>query len=99
MAMALLFLQGIITIFLWVPATTHKRSITIRRERWKQKGLTLSALILLLAGVWFLYQQRDYYNGMTIVFGGLVSFFLMSPLGFQCIHTIERILDRREGER
>ena len=57
------------------------------------KGLTLSALIYCWRRLVPI-PAADYYNGMTIVFGGLVSF-LMSPLGFQCIHTIERILDRR----
>lgn len=85
----LLLLLGGISVFLWVPAGTHKKEISEISERRKLKCKTILIGILLFSmGV--ILSTYHYYNyALSMLFGGFMSFYLITPLGYKTIYAIE----------
>lgn len=84
-----LLILGCISILRWVPAGTSKKKINDRNDRLKQKIKTSLGLALIFVLIGFLYSNQYYYYALSMIFGGFVSFFLMSPIGYKTIYAIE----------
>lgn len=92
----MLLILGSFCIFKWVPAGTSKKMINDSVQRLKQKIKTSLVLTLILVIIGLLYINKYYYYAFSMVLGGFVSFYLMSPLGYKTIYSIEILLNNRQ---
>lgn len=89
---------GGISIFLWVPAGTHKKEICGVSERRKLKWKTVLIGIFLFSIVAILSFYHYYNYALSMVLGGFMSFYLITPIGYKTIYAIEYIINAIQKE-
>lgn len=84
---------GVYAIIKWIPAGTHKKTVTDENQRTKQKLKTLIMLVIYvgMALIFVQYQLRP--SAFSLLLGILASFFLITPLGYFFLQSIDRFLD------
>jgi len=90
---------GIIAIIKWIPAGTHKKTVTDKNLRTKQKIKTLVMLITFMGIVLiFMYFQLHSF-AFALLLGILASFLLITPLGYFLLQSIDKLLDSLNRKR
>jgi len=84
---------GTFAIILWVPAGTHKKTVTNEEKRIKQKSKTLIMLIIHIGLALTFIQYKLYSLAFSLVLGMLSGFFLITPLGYFLLQSIDNFLD------
>ena len=95
----ILLLVGCICIWCWVPAGTHKNRVAQVNQRMKRKMKTFMVLlfVLILIGVCCYYQYYNY--ALSMVLGGFISFYLITPMGYKTIYAIDNIINDKKERR
>jgi len=87
-------LLGIYALIRWIPAGTEKKVITDEPTRLKQKKkVSLLLVFWFVATGLFLKYQVDAY-ALAIILGIMSSLFLISPLGYGAIKTLDKSINK-----
>lgn len=84
---------GVFAIIKWIPAGTHKKTVTDEKLRTIQKLKTLIILITYMGiALIFVYFQLHSF-AFSLLLGILASFILITPLGYFLLQSIDKLLD------
>ncbi|KJS23306.1 MAG: hypothetical protein VR72_01870 [Clostridiaceae bacterium BRH_c20a] len=93
---------GVYSIIKLVPAGTHKKTVTDKKLRTKQKIKTSIIFIIYLVIILIFMRYQLVSWAFSVVFGVLASFFLITPLGYFFLQSIDNLLDllrQKQGTR
>lgn len=92
----LVLLLGCYCIIKWVPSGTEKKVIKDVRNRNKQKIKTAIVIVLWLVSVGLLINANLMGYAFASTLGVLSSFFLLTPMGYRVIKSLDVSLDKLE---